>query len=328
MRRSCVLRSITQAALASSMLYGCALENEVSTDQRPIVNGELDFGDPAVVHLSIQGAGGGWGCSGTLISPRVVLTAQHCVDGYRAGTAFFGHDPDGVGTRIQLVGATGHSSMDIGMVALRNAAPATPIPYSDRAPGPYVGNEVRIVGFGATAEDEPGGVKRKGRTRLHSVDSENLLIAFDGRSATCYGDSGGPYFMTFNGVEHVAGVTSWGTSPCGAPPQGGTRTDVVSGWIRAYVDQIDGGGPGPTGVTFFQHIDYGGAASGVKARGNYATLPGDIPNDWMSSLRVPAGWTVEAYEHIDFGGAVCTYRGDTAWVGSGCNDRMSSFRIY
>lgn len=81
------------------------------------------------------------------------------------------------------------------------------------------------------------------------------------------------------------------------------------------------------GVIFYQDINYGGAASGLKAKGDYSALPADVPNDWMSSLRVPSGWTVEAYEHSSFGGAVCTYTADTSWVGSTCNDRMSSFRI-
>jgi hypothetical protein len=47
----------------------------------------------------------------------------------------------------------------------------------------------------------------------------------------------------------------------------------------------------------------------------------------MSSLRVPAGWTVQAYEHGNFGGAVCTFTADTSFVGTACNDKMSSFRI-
>ncbi len=85
--------------------------------------------------------------------------------------------------------------------------------------------------------------------------------------------------------------------------------------------------PGGSGVIFYQNTNYGGTASGAKAPGNYASLPGDVPNDWMSSLRVPAGWTVQAYEHGNFGGAVCTFTSDTSWVGTACNDKMSSFKI-
>ena len=82
-----------------------------------------------------------------------------------------------------------------------------------------------------------------------------------------------------------------------------------------------------TGVIFYQDANYAGVASGMKAKGDYAVLPGDVPNDWMSSLRVPAGWIVDAYADGNFAGAVCTYTADTSWVGTACNDVMSSFRI-
>jgi hypothetical protein len=80
-------------------------------------------------------------------------------------------------------------------------------------------------------------------------------------------------------------------------------------------------------VIFYQDVNFGGLASGPKAKGDYAILPADIPNDWMSSLRVPSGWIVDAYADGGFAGAVCTYTTDTSWVGTACNDVMSSFKI-
>jgi hypothetical protein len=81
------------------------------------------------------------------------------------------------------------------------------------------------------------------------------------------------------------------------------------------------------GVKFYQDINFGGGVSGPKVKGNYGSLPPDVPNDWMSSMKVPAGWAVDAYADGNFLGAVCTFTGDTGWVGDGCNDKMSSFRI-
>jgi len=83
-----------------------------------------------------------------------------------------------------------------------------------------------------------------------------------------------------------------------------------------------------TSVIFYQDANYGGVASGGKAAGDYASLPGDVPNDWMSSLKIPSGWSVDAYSDGNFSGAVCTYTADTSWVGSACNDVMSSFKIH
>jgi hypothetical protein len=82
------------------------------------------------------------------------------------------------------------------------------------------------------------------------------------------------------------------------------------------------------GVTFYQDINYGGTATPAIAKGDYPSLPAGVPNDWVSSLRVPAGWTVQTYADGNFGGAVCTFTADTSWVGTGCNDVMSSFKIH
>ncbi len=84
----------------------------------------------------------------------------------------------------------------------------------------------------------------------------------------------------------------------------------------------------PAGVVFYQDVNYGGTASPSINRGDYSTLPGGIPNDWMSSLKIPAGWTVEVYEHGSFAGTKWVFTADTGWVGDACNDKMSSFKIY
>ncbi len=90
-------------------------------------------------------------------------------------------------------------------------------------------------------------------------------------------------------------------------------------------------GPTPTpatGVIFYQDINYGGTASPSFGKGDYSSLPGGVPNDWMSSLKVPSGWTVEVYQHSGFGETIWIFTADTPWVGSACNDQMSSFKIY
>ncbi|MCA1292782.1 sugar-binding protein [Paenibacillus sp. alder61] len=95
-----------------------------------------------------------------------------------------------------------------------------------------------------------------------------------------------------------------------------------------------GGGTTPTtptnGVTFYADINYGGKAVTVGT-GNYTLSQLNakgIPNDWMSSLKVPNGWTVEVYENDNFGGTKWTFTSDSSWVGNAINDKMSSVKIY
>lgn len=85
-----------------------------------------------------------------------------------------------------------------------------------------------------------------------------------------------------------------------------------------------------TGVIFYQNADYGGAASQSLAKGNYTLSQlqaKGVQNDWASSLRVPSGWTVIIYQHDNFAGTSWTFTADTSYVGSACNDQMSSCKI-
>ncbi|WP_044477236.1 carbohydrate-binding protein [Paenibacillus antibioticophila] len=88
--------------------------------------------------------------------------------------------------------------------------------------------------------------------------------------------------------------------------------------------------PATNGVTFYADINYGGKAVTLGV-GNYTLSQLNakgIPNDWMSSLKVPSGWTVEVYQHDNFGGTKWTFTSSSSWVGNTINDKMSSVKIY
>ncbi len=89
------------------------------------------------------------------------------------------------------------------------------------------------------------------------------------------------------------------------------------------------GSDSSSGVTFYQDANYGGTAV-TLGLGSYTLSQlnaAGIPNDWMSSLKVPSGYVVEIYQNHDFTGAMWTFNADTSYVGADCNDKMSSVVI-
>jgi len=223
-----------RASLAFLFVMACADAREVqSIAQQPIVNGQVDMGDPATVYLSI-------GCSGTLVSPKTVLTAKHCLDtNIRIYFGTYANQANS-GTWINTVHKLGHPTADIAMLTLASAAPTAPIPLNAVDLATKIGEPIKIAGFGVTSENgQQSGTKRVAMAALDSLDADGIMYATNVPSGTCYGDSGGPNFMTIAGTETLIGVTSFGTEACGAGLDGSVRVDTYRTWIRQYITDHD-----------------------------------------------------------------------------------------
>ncbi len=233
---------MNRAMLLSLALAGCSApagSPPIGEGGQPIVNGTADSGDPATVYVNL----GSGTCSGTLITPTTVLTAQHCTEGVSTSNmaVFFGSSLSGGGQWIDAVyhqdnpnGQPGGPG-DLALITIAKPGPATPIPVNEKSLGGYVGATIRIVGFGVTSEDGiDSGKKRQGKTKILSVQ-KGLVFTGGPGAQTCYGDSGGPNFITIGGVEYVAAATSFGTDACGQGEDGAARTDDSIGWIKQYI---------------------------------------------------------------------------------------------
>lgn len=157
-------------------------------------------------------------CTGTLVAPRVVVTAAHCVAELPVNglEVFFGMDVAAPGARIAVIGGRAHPDFDpathandVAALILAADAPVAPIALAPALPD-LTNTDVRLVGYGITAGTGTDvGAQRAGTARVTEM-SANELRMVPGPAMSCRGDSGGP---VLSGGQ-LAGVTSYGDPAC------------------------------------------------------------------------------------------------------------------
>ncbi|MDI7269791.1 MAG: trypsin-like serine protease, partial [Myxococcota bacterium] len=181
----------------------------------PIVDGTRETGETAVVLIYHDR---GAMCSATAISPRVVVTAKHCVQGMRADgwRVFVGSSPIRIideyrVTATRTTPGTGIENADIAVMLLAEDFEYelkrwefTPWPRFGR------GSVVTSIGFGQTNPGDGNSAGTKYRrdgyvrwlsgTREYVTDDNNV----------CSGDSGGPSLFE----DVLVGVASRGEEGC------------------------------------------------------------------------------------------------------------------
>jgi secreted trypsin-like serine protease len=211
-----------------------------------IINGTTDTTHTAVVALVTQGQ---QFCSGTLIAPRVVVSAGHCLKdtGLSASdiTIFFGNTVGGSGTSVKVTKLQVHPSYyaksdgtpmnDVSVLVLAQDAPVSPMAWQSTALSSIVGQSVLMVGYGVTSASKQtgNGTRRKVTQKITGQDSTFLYYG-DAVSGTCQGDSGGPTFLDESGVLTLVAVTSYGDTSC-VKLGANTRVDPYASFISSFI---------------------------------------------------------------------------------------------
>jgi secreted trypsin-like serine protease len=211
-------------------------------------------------------------CSGTLISPRVFLTASHCTAGAQASgvprdEVYVTFDPRPTQSSTYLKGTSfthpefGFSGPDglsdphdIAVIVLdrtvRGIAPAT-LPEAGLLDRMKAAHELPsasfvAVGFGTVRESRktgPQGIINITERRFAEQTYMSLLDAWlnlsmneaTGDGGTCFGDSGGPHFLGGVDSNLVVSITVTGDAVCKATDKT-YRTDTAS--ARDFLDDF------------------------------------------------------------------------------------------
>ncbi|WP_437644058.1 trypsin-like serine protease [Sorangium sp. So ce362] len=321
------------AGAALGLSSGCSIESAsdepLESHSSAIIGGELAEASPwAVQVFDVRGSTGDfYQCTGTLVAPRWVLTAQHCIaDEGETSAVRLGSNTYREGRRIAVDAVEVPSAgVDIALLHLTEDAGGAVVQLAPAGPA-VNGRDATVYGWGS--EGTPlvmAPSLKKATIHIDGRRSDDELLATGVTGSGWSGDSGGPWFVDGRQVAVFSSTSG----------QDGTNLHATLAGVdvarhRAWIDATIAGGPTvhPSGQVVLHDLSsFSGVSQGFGiGRYNVADLT-IIGNDRASAIRVPAGLRVTAFIHHDFGGEVRVFTSDTDLVAAGFSDAISSLVV-